>query len=57
MKGDTLLKAAKNEGSSDAISKFKNSLNKTGVSRKTKKTDNTSDIDMWKSFAQQLRVN
>ena len=57
MKGDTLLKAAKNEGSSDAISKFKNSLNKTGVSRKMKKTDNTSDIDMWKSFAQQLRVN
>ena len=57
MKGDTLLKAAKNEGSSDAISKFKNSLNKTGVSRRTKKTDNTSDIDMWKSFAQQLRVN
>ena len=57
MKGDTLLKAAKNEGSSDAISKFKNSLNKTGVSRKTKKTDNTSDIDMWKSFAQQLRTN
>lgn len=57
MKGDTLLKAAKNEGSSDAISKFKNSLNKTGVSRRTKKTDNTSDIDMWKSFVQQLRVN
>lgn len=57
MKGDTLLKAAKNEGSSDAISKFKNSLNKTGVSRRTKKTDNTSDIDMWKSFAQQLRTN
>lgn len=57
MKGDTLLKAAKNEGSNTAINKFKSSLNKTGVSRRTKKTDNTSDIDMWKSFAQQLRVN
>lgn len=57
MKGDTLLKAAKNEGSSDAISRFKNSLNKSGVSRKTKKTDNTNNSDMWKSFAQQLRTN
>lgn len=57
MKGDTLLKAAKNEGSNTAINKFKSSLNKTGVSRRTKKTDNTSTIDMWKSFAQQLRTN
>ncbi len=57
MKGDTLLKAAKNEGSTDAINKFKNSLNKTGVSRRTKKTDNSSTTDMWKSFAQQLRTN
>lgn len=54
MKGDTLLKAAKNEGSTDAINKFKSSLNKTGVSRRTKKTDN-STTDMWKSFVQQLR--
>lgn len=57
MKGDTLLKAAKNEGSNTAINKFKSSLNKTGVSRRTKKTDNTSTTDMWKSFAQQLRTN
>lgn len=57
MKGDTLLKAAKNEGSNTAINKFKNSLNKTGVSRRTKKTDNTSATDMWKSFAQKLRTN
>lgn len=56
MKGDALLKTAKNEGSNDAISKFKNSLNKTGVSRRTKKTDNTNDTDMWKSFAQRLRT-
>lgn len=56
MKGDILLKAAKNEGSSDAINRFKNSLNKSGVSRKTKKTDNTNNSDMWKSFAQQLRT-
>lgn len=57
MKGDTLLKAAKNEGSNTAINKFKSSLNKTGVSRRTKKTDNTSTTDMWKAFAQQLRTN
>lgn len=57
MKGDTLLKAAKNEGSNTAINKFKSSLNKTGVSRRTKKMDNTSTTDMWKSFAQQLRTN
>ena len=57
MKGDTLLKAAKNEGSNTAINKFKSSLNKTGVSRRTKKTDNTSTTDKWKSFAQQLRTN
>lgn len=57
MKGDILLKAAKNEGSSDAINRFKNSLNKSGVSRKTKKTDNTNNSDMWRSFAQQLRTN
>lgn len=56
MKGDILLKAAKNEGSSDAINRFKNSLNKSGVSRKTKKTDNTNNSDMWRSFAQQLRT-
>lgn len=36
MKGDTLLKAAKSEGSTKAINKFKESLNRTGVSRKTK---------------------
>lgn len=57
MKGDTLLKAAKNEGSNTAINKFKSSLNKTGVSRRTKKMDNTGTTDMWKSFAQQLRTN
>lgn len=57
MKGDTLLKAAKNEGSSNAINKFKNSLNKTGISRKTKKQDNTSTESMWDSFAQSLRAN
>lgn len=57
MKGDILLKAAKNEGSSDAINRFKSSLNKSGVSRKTKKTDNTNNSDMWRSFAQQLRTN
>jgi hypothetical protein len=57
MKGDTLLKAAKSEGSNTAINKFKNSLNRTGVSRKTKRQDNTSTESMWDSFARQLRVD
>jgi len=37
MKGDTFVKAAETKGSNAAISRFKDSLNKTGVSRKTKK--------------------
>lgn len=57
MKGDTLLKAAKIEGSNKAINKFKESLNKTGVSRKTRKQDNTSDNTMWSSIVRQLRAN
>lgn len=57
MKGDILLKAAKSEGSNSAINKFKNSLNRTGISKKTKKQDNTSAESMWNSFAQSLRAN
>lgn len=57
MKGDTLLKSAKNEGSTAAINKFKNSLNRTGVSRKTKRQETNSTDSMWDSFARQLRVN
>lgn len=59
MKGDTLLKTAKNEGSNNAINKFKESLNRTGVSRRTKKMDNTSDDKqtMWSAFTRQLRNN
>lgn len=58
MKGDTLLKAAKSEGSNNAISKFKNSLSKTGVSRKTKKQEiSNEDTTLWSSFARQLRVD
>lgn len=57
MKGDTLLKAAKSEGSTAAINKFKNSLSKTGVSRKTRRQDNTNTESMWDSFARQLRVD
>lgn len=57
MKGDTLLKAAKTEGSNKAISKFKESLSKTGVSRKTRKQNNTSDETMWNSIVRQLRAN
>lgn len=58
MKGDTLLKAAKSEGSNNAISRFKNSLSKTGVSRKTKKQEiSNEDTTLWSSFARQLRVD
>ncbi len=56
MKGDTLLKTAKIEGSNNAISKFKDSLNKTGVSRKTKRIDDTTSEDMWQSFVSRLRA-
>lgn len=55
MKGDTLMKAAKVEGQNKAIDRFKNSLNNSGVSRKTKKQDNTSTDTMWDSFARQIR--
>lgn len=57
MKGDTLLKAAKSEGSTRAINKFKDSLNKTGVSRKTKKQEISNDTDIWSSAARMLRAN
>ncbi len=57
MKGDTLVKAAEAKGQNAAINKFKNSLNRTGISRKTKKQDNTSAESMWNSFARRLRAN
>lgn len=57
MKGDTLVKAAEVQGQNAAINKFKNSLNRTGVSRKTKKQDNTSTESMWNSFARRLRAD
>lgn len=57
MKGDTLLKAAKTEGSNNAINKFKDSLNRSGISKKTKRQDNTEDnSSMWDSFARSLRA-
>lgn len=57
MKGDTLLKAAKTEGSNSAINKFKDSLNRSGISKKTKRQDNTDDnSSMWDSFARSLRA-
>lgn len=57
MKGDTLVKAAEVKGQNAAINKFKNSLNRTGVSRKTKKQDNTSTESMWNSFVRRLRAD
>ena len=57
MKGDTLLKAAKSEGSTKAINKFKESLNRTGVCRKTKKLEISNDTDIWSSAARMLRAN
>lgn len=57
MKGDTLMQAAKTEGSNAAINRFKNSLSRTGVSKRTKKQDNTSTDSMWGSFVRQFRAN
>lgn len=56
MKGDLLVKAAEVKGSNEAINKFKNSLNRTGVSKKTKVQEDTSSESMWDSFARRLRV-
>lgn len=56
MKGDLLVKAAEVKGQNEAINKFKNSLNRTGVSKKTKVQENTSTESMWDSFARRLRV-
>lgn len=57
MKGDAFIKAAETKGSNAAINRFKDSLNKTGISKKTKKQDNTSTESMWNSFARRLRAN
>lgn len=56
MKGDLLVKAAEVKGQNEAINKFKNSLNRTGVSKKTKVQEDTSTESMWDSFARRLRV-
>lgn len=56
MKGDLLVKAAEVKGQNEAINKFKSSLNRTGVSKKTKVQENTSTESMWDSFARRLRV-
>lgn len=56
MKGDLLVKAAEIKGQNEAINRFKNSLNKTGISKKTKVQENTSTESMWDSFARKLRV-
>lgn len=54
MKGDTLLSAARTQGSNKAVEKFKSSLDRQGVSRRSRSTDNTAN-DMWSAFAKKLR--
>lgn len=57
MKGDTLLKAAKTVGKNDAINRFKQSLNKTGISKQTNKQNDGNDgMSVLDSFARRLRA-
>lgn len=56
MKGDTFVKTAKNQGASDAVSKFKNSLKSNKISGNSKPrvaSDNANSI--WNTVAGRLR--
>lgn len=57
MKGDTLITAAKQEGSTSAVNKFKQSLNtqKDSVVKKSKKQIKSSDDSIWGSIARSIR--
>jgi len=58
MKGDALLSAAKNEGSNDAVKRFKDSLKNTGMNGKTRKiVSNNSEGSIWDTVAQQLTTS
>lgn len=56
MKGDTLLNAAKQEGSKSATDRFKDSLRNSSVSTKNKNTTQRSgDDNIWSSVSRTLR--
>lgn len=57
MDGEKFTKASEQKGSNNAVNRFKQQLNRTGVSRRTNKQDNTSTESMWDSFTQMLRAN
>lgn len=54
MKGDTLLSAAKNEGSKNAIKNFKNSLRTAPVTKTRKIVSDPNKSSIWDTVAQQL---
>lgn len=54
MKGDTLLSAAKNEGSKNAIKNFKNSLRTAPVTKTRKIISDPNKTSIWDTVAQQL---
>ena len=54
MKGDTLLTAAKNEGSKSAIKNFKNSLRTAPVTKTRKIISDPNKTSIWDTVAQQL---
>ena len=54
MKGDTLLSAAKNEGSKNAIKNFKNSLRTAPVTKTRKIVSDPNKTSIWDTVAQQL---
>ena len=57
MDGEKFTKASEQQGSNKAINRFKQQLNRTGVSRRTNKVDNTDASTMWDSLTQVLRAN
>lgn len=56
MKGDTFVKSAKNQGASDAVSKFKNSLKSNTVHGNSKPRNTSSNTNsIWDTVAGRLR--
>lgn len=56
MKGDTLMNAAKQEGSKSATDRFKDSLRNSSVSKKTKVIQSRNEDDtIWSSISKTLR--
>lgn len=56
MKGDTLLTTAQRQGKRDAITHFKDTLNRnSGVNKRSKQQTSTNESTIWSSFTKQLR--